>query len=119
MKDPVESSEEPDSLLTDSIQSKGKRALTLTGSLSSHTISLYKRIPISGHSCWIIIHFILSAVQPSVTQFHPDCLYFPLRPSPPSSLFRGLIVRDFGMNLSARLWKLSVMNCLQTQLSDV
>ena len=48
IKDHVEISEEPDSVLTDSIQSKGKgteEALTL-----AH-VSIYKRILISGHSC--------------------------------------------------------------------
>ncbi len=84
MKDHVESSEKPDSILTDSIQSKGKgvggstRTRSLPRSYLAH-VSIYKRILISGRSCWIKIHFIrriLSAVQPSVTQLHLPCLRF-------------------------------------------
>lgn len=44
MKDPVESSEEPDSIRTDSIQSKGKgvgEALTLARSYLAHNLYLY------------------------------------------------------------------------------
>lgn len=129
MKDPVESSEERDSILTDSIQSKGKgmgEALTLTRSHLQHNFYLYaeSQVLISGHSCRIKIHFIrriLSAVQLSVSQFHPPCLrfFFPHRLSPSPSLSRGCIVGYFGINVSARLWRLSVMNCLQTQLSDI
>ncbi len=78
MKDLVESSQELESILTDSIQSKGKgvgEALTLRSYLAR--LSIYKLILISGHSCWIKIHFtqrILSAVQLSVTRLHSPCL---------------------------------------------
>lgn len=88
MKDHVESSGEPDSIPTDSIQSKGKG---VEEALTPHTylalISIYKQILISSRSCWIKIHFIrriLSAVQPSVTLPHPPRhRFFPcLSPSP-------------------------------------
>lgn len=155
MKDHVESSEEPDSTLTDSIQSKGKgrrgstRARSLARSYLAH-VSIYKRILISGHSCWIKIHFIrriLSAVQPSVTQLHLSCLRFfsPVclhlllsvgaggRQAVCTCSSRAKCICKsslpisgpqlwpwyFGINVSARLWRLSVMNYLQTSLSDI
>lgn len=80
MKDPVESSEERDSIPTDSFQSKGegmKEVLTLCTYLMH--ISIYKQILIRGHSCWIKIHFIqriLGAVQPSVTQLLVSLSHF-------------------------------------------
>lgn len=149
MKDHVESSEEPNSIPTDSNQSKGKcteKPLTRGTYLTPTPISL--EILISSLSCW----FENSPQPEAHQQCAADC--YPVLPPfrPPPLSFLHISVRAghrhhlhvflqgqmhfvkilcfsmqccrydpdmFGLNVSACLWRWSVMNHLQTLLSNI
>lgn len=136
VKDVVESSEEPDSILPDSIQSKGKgvgEALRLSRTslfisrflLAATAAGLKFTAPgESSALCTRVLprFTLLVSTSPLWRSSHcvrappgPNAFVNPLYPPQVHSYDPDIL----GINVSARLWRLSVMNYLQTPVSDI